>query len=152
MYVTVYPLFGPGSIPSHGRVFQGIFPWLITLCQPVLSQGGRKRPNLPSMAPHDLWTRRRKAKVQLWTDYGWKKSQYSKYINVMTIGCSYDMKAYPAPVAVDSSQQILLESGQNMGSQFQYQPAAQGETPAIFINAAALGESSSPADKLIPIS
>jgi len=35
-------LRGPGSIPGHGRVFQGIFPWLITLCQPVLSQRGRK--------------------------------------------------------------------------------------------------------------
>jgi len=36
MNLTVCPSRGPGSIPSG--VFQGIFPWLITLCQPVLSQ------------------------------------------------------------------------------------------------------------------
>jgi len=35
-----------GSILSHGKVFQGIFLWLITLCQPVLSQRGRKWFNL----------------------------------------------------------------------------------------------------------
>jgi len=41
MYRTVCPLHGPGSIPGNGRVFQGIFPWLITLCQPVLNQRGK---------------------------------------------------------------------------------------------------------------
>jgi len=56
-------LLGPGSIPNHSGVFQGIFPWLITLCQPILSQRGRKWLNLPSMTPHNLWTARRKAKV-----------------------------------------------------------------------------------------
>jgi len=59
-----------GSIPSHGGVFQGIFPWLIALCQPVLSQRGRKWLNLPSMTPPSLWTVRRKAEVQPWTDDG----------------------------------------------------------------------------------
>ena len=58
-------------IPSHGGVFQGIFPWLIALCQPVLSQCGRKWLNLPSKTPHNLCTARRKAEVQLWTDDGW---------------------------------------------------------------------------------
>jgi len=38
------------------------FPWLITLCQTVLSQRGRKWLNLPSMAPHNLWKRRRRLK------------------------------------------------------------------------------------------
>jgi len=47
MNLTVCPLRGPGSIPSHGEVFQGIFSWLITLCQPVLSQRGRKGLNPP---------------------------------------------------------------------------------------------------------
>jgi len=61
----------PGSIPSHGGVFQGIFPWLIALCQPVLSQCGRKWLNLPSKTPHNLWTARRKAEVQPRTDDGW---------------------------------------------------------------------------------
>jgi len=46
----------PGSIPSHGGVFQEIFPCLITLSQPVLSQRGRKWLNLLSMASHNLWT------------------------------------------------------------------------------------------------
>ena len=32
-----------------------IFPWLIALCQPVLSQRGRKWLNLPSITPHNLW-------------------------------------------------------------------------------------------------
>jgi len=59
---------GQGSIPSHGGVFQGIFPWLITLCQSVLSQRDRKWLNLASMAPHNLWTLRRQAEVQSWTD------------------------------------------------------------------------------------
>jgi len=39
MNLTVCPSCGPGGgIFSHGGIFQGIFPWLITLCQPVLSQ------------------------------------------------------------------------------------------------------------------
>jgi len=60
----------PGSILSHGGVFQGIFLRLITLCQPVLSQRGRKWLNLPSMTPHNLWIVRRKAEVQQWTNNG----------------------------------------------------------------------------------
>jgi len=70
---AVCPPRGPGSIPSHGGVFQGIFLWLIALCQPVLSQRGRKWFNLPSMTPHNLWTARRKAEVQQRssTDDGW---------------------------------------------------------------------------------
>jgi len=38
MYFTVCPLCGPGSISGRGAVFQGIIPWLITLCQPVLTE------------------------------------------------------------------------------------------------------------------
>jgi len=59
--VSHCPLCGPGLIPGCGGVFQGIFSWLITLCQPVLSQCGRKWLNLPSMAPQNWWTVRRKA-------------------------------------------------------------------------------------------
>ena len=70
MNLTVCPPRGPGSIPSHAGVFQGIFPWLITLCQPALSQRGGKWFNLPSMTPHNLWTLRRKAEVQPRTDNG----------------------------------------------------------------------------------
>ena len=54
--------------PNHSGVFQGIFPWLITLCQPVLSQRGRKWLVLSSMTPHNLWTARGKAEVQPRTD------------------------------------------------------------------------------------
>jgi len=75
MYLTACPPYAPGSIPGHSRVFQGIFPWLITLCQPVLSQCDRKCPNLPSMAPHNLWTARRKAEVQLQTYIGLKEKE-----------------------------------------------------------------------------
>jgi len=67
MYLTVCPPCGPGSILSRGGVFQGIFSWLITLCQPVLSQRGRKLLNLPPTTPHNLRTMRRKAEVQPWT-------------------------------------------------------------------------------------
>ena len=63
MNLTVCPPCGPGSIPGHGGVFQGIFPWLITLCQPVLSQRDRKWPSLPSKAPHNLWVLSRMAEV-----------------------------------------------------------------------------------------
>ena len=61
MHLTVCLLCGPTSIPSRGGVFQRIFPWLITLCQPVLSQRGKTWLNLPSMTPRNLWTARRKA-------------------------------------------------------------------------------------------
>jgi len=47
MNFTVCFPCGIGSIPSHSGVFQWIFPWLITLCQPDLSQRGRKRLNPP---------------------------------------------------------------------------------------------------------
>ena len=72
--LTVCPPFGPGSISSQGRVFQGIFPWLITLCQPVLSQHGRKWLKLPSMTPHNPWAARRKAVVQPWIER-WPKEK-----------------------------------------------------------------------------
>jgi len=42
MYFTVCPLRGLGLIPSHSGVFQGIFPWLITLCQPVRASVAEK--------------------------------------------------------------------------------------------------------------
>jgi len=32
IYRFVCPLCGPVSFPSHGGIFQGTFPWLITLC------------------------------------------------------------------------------------------------------------------------
>ena len=35
MHLTVCPSCGPSSIPRNGGVFQGSFPWLITLCQPI---------------------------------------------------------------------------------------------------------------------
>ena len=41
------------QFPDHDGVFHVSFPWLITLCQPVLSQRGRKWLNLLSMAPHN---------------------------------------------------------------------------------------------------
>jgi len=41
MNLTVCPPSGPGLIPDHGGVFQGLFSWLITLCQAALSQRGR---------------------------------------------------------------------------------------------------------------
>ena len=68
MLSCVYPSRGLGSTPGNGGVFQEIFPWPITLYQPVLTQRGRKWLNLPSMAPHNLWPSRRKAEVQPWTD------------------------------------------------------------------------------------
>ena len=64
MNPTVDVLRGPGSIPGRGEVFQGIFFWLIALCQPILSQRDRKSLNLPSMSPHKLWTSRRKAYIR----------------------------------------------------------------------------------------
>jgi len=41
----VFSLCGPGSIPGFGG---------------VLSKHGKKRLNLPSIAPHNTWTSRRK--------------------------------------------------------------------------------------------
>ena len=64
MIFAVCPRCDPDSIPSYSRVFKGIFPWLIILCQPVPSQRGKKWLNLPSMASNNLWKSRRKAEVQ----------------------------------------------------------------------------------------
>jgi len=67
-----FPLW-PGSIPGPGRLFQGIFPWLITLCQPVLSQRGRKWLDLDPLnsttQPVDT-----KENRGPWTGDGWKKT------------------------------------------------------------------------------
>jgi len=41
-------------ISRRGGVFQGIFPWPITLCQPNQSQCGRKCLDLLSTAPHNI--------------------------------------------------------------------------------------------------
>ena len=68
LYLTVRLLRGTGLTPSRVGTFQGIFPWLITLCQPVLRQHGRKLPTLPSTASHNLLKLRRTVKVQPWTD------------------------------------------------------------------------------------
>jgi len=45
--ISLCPPPGPGSIPGHGEVFQGIFPCPIKICQSVLSQHGRTRLNIP---------------------------------------------------------------------------------------------------------
>ena len=42
IHLTVCPPHGQGSFPDYGGVFQEDFPWLISSCQPVLSQCGRK--------------------------------------------------------------------------------------------------------------
>ena len=60
----------------NSQLWQSIsrdFLWLITLCQPILSQRCRKWLNLPSMSPHNVRTARKKTEVQIWTDDGCKK-------------------------------------------------------------------------------
>ena len=42
MYPTVCPLHGPDL--GCGEIFRGIFPFLITLCQPILSQEMAQSP------------------------------------------------------------------------------------------------------------
>jgi len=54
IYLTVCPPCDPGLIPGHG----------------VQSQCGRNWLNPLSMAPRNLWTSKRKAAVQPWTDDG----------------------------------------------------------------------------------
>ena len=56
------------TLPNTSGVFQGIFAWLITLRQPVMSQRGRKWLNLPSTASHSLWILRSEAEISPWTD------------------------------------------------------------------------------------
>jgi len=63
IYLTVCPPCGQSSIPGYARVFREISPWMITLCQLVLSQRDRKWFDFPSMAPLNLWTSRKKAEV-----------------------------------------------------------------------------------------
>jgi len=47
--------------------YDPFFPGWSHSAKPVLSLHGRKWPNLPSMALHNLWTARRKVEVQPWT-------------------------------------------------------------------------------------
>jgi len=80
MNLTVCLPHGPVSIPSHGGVFQGIFPWLITLCQPILIQRGRKWLNLSPMALHNPWTSRKKADIQPWKTMAERIYRHSDYL------------------------------------------------------------------------
>jgi len=59
------------------------FLWLRFNSQPWRSIE-RKWFNLPSMAPHSLWTARRKAQVQLWIDNGWKKPRVHTMFSMVT--------------------------------------------------------------------
>ena len=42
MYHSVCSRCGPGSIPGHGGIYKGIFPWLITRASLYTVQGGPK--------------------------------------------------------------------------------------------------------------
>ena len=58
---------------AMAEYFKDFVPMLITLYPPpILGQRGRKWLSL--MAPHNLWTSRRKAYVQSWADNGWKSA------------------------------------------------------------------------------
>ena len=46
----------PGFSSQPRRSILRDFPWLIALCQPVLSQRGKKWLSLPSTTPHNLCT------------------------------------------------------------------------------------------------
>jgi len=67
-YLTACPLRGLGSISSRDWVLQGIYPWLITLCQHILSQSDKNGSISYLMAPHNLCTLSWKVEVQPWTD------------------------------------------------------------------------------------
>jgi len=75
MYLTVCPLYVPGHDSSMGEQMNLIVcptcgrgsamaEYFKRFC--VLSHGGRKWVNPPSMAPHSLWKAWRKAVVQQW--------------------------------------------------------------------------------------
>jgi len=90
MYFIVCPPCGQGSHPGHGRIFWGIVPWLITLCQPVLSQRGRKWLNHPSMAPHNLDIKEGGRSSTM--DRRWVKEKHS--FGLWTHSCPYISYAF----------------------------------------------------------
>ena len=76
MNLTVCPLFGPGSIPDCGRMFQWIFPWPLTLCQPTfqasMAENGSISPlqHHTTCRPWEGWP----IPNQPLTDTDWKKT------------------------------------------------------------------------------
>jgi len=56
------------QFPTVAEYFKGHFPVDHTL--PTRPSGASVAENDPSVAPHNLWTSRRKAKGQPWTDNG----------------------------------------------------------------------------------
>jgi len=76
MNPTVCPPCGPSSIPSRGWVFQGIFPWLLTLCQPILSQ----RPGSISPQWHHATCGQRGGRPQFY--YGQTMAEEKKSGNI----------------------------------------------------------------------
>jgi len=55
---------------------------------------GRKWLTFPSMAPHNLWTSRRKAEVQPLIDDGWKQPYNAVYITGGMQGLQNMMKQF----------------------------------------------------------
>jgi len=57
MYLTVCPLRDLDLIADCGGVFQGIFPWLIALGQPIPSQRDRelRRTEIRRLRSHELF-------------------------------------------------------------------------------------------------
>jgi len=56
------------QLPAMVEYFKGFFPGWSHSANPLGANVAEKWLNLPSMAPHGLWTAKRKAEVQPWTD------------------------------------------------------------------------------------
>ena len=70
--------------PTMAEYFKGFFPGWLNSANPFTEWF-----NLPSMEPHNLWTLRRKAKLQPRADNGWKNDSndltYFRYIQPITL-------------------------------------------------------------------
>jgi len=71
------PFRGQGSIPGCGGVFRGNFPPADHSLPTRPEPAWQKMAHSPSITPHNLWTSRRKAQVQPWSDNSWKKMLHS---------------------------------------------------------------------------
>ena len=102
MCLTVWSLHDPGLIPCRGKVFQGIFPWLVTLnhSEPPWQENG-------SFSPHwHLWTSRRKAECPPRTDNSWF---YSITFHFVFVGIIENLTEYRPEISHDVAQQGVLK-------------------------------------------
>jgi len=117
MHLTVWHLCGPGSTLGCGGVFQGIFLWLVTHCQPVLSQGGREWLNI-SQYLYRQWLKKDQLVYHCCIVLNslivkaWSASNHESQIGWLIIGLSIQTSIH-SPSLLGGVSSILFNSGKS---------------------------------------